>query len=909
MNKDKKFSIVQLAPPQDTGLGDYYYRVESPGRALSDLNEVKTVVSITNIHRHKDILMKECDILIINHVCDPDLLPVISHRKKCGLATVFEIGDNINDIQPWNLTCNFWKSEENRNLFYRTVSFCDALQTNNQELLCEFEFLNETTALFPNQMKYVSKQTRKEHKKHIIIGWGGSHGHLDDIKSIVPALTSFVCNHDHIKLAIMGSEEICKLFDKIPVEKMIYRSPGSIKAYYDFLKIIDIGLAPLKDTRYNHCRSDIKFIEYAAYGIVPLLQDLTPYCNHTLPPGTRYLFKNPGELERALDQLTSNASLRKKISKKATEYVRKQRIEKDHADERLNFYVDLLKTSKQTEPNKKNRFIDSFNGYIRYKETEFERNIYNGLIHLEISNQPEKAREMFRNARELMPDNYLPPLFLSQCSENPAAELNEALKKNPFSIKAGMLLGEYYSRTGDLRSALMAYRDLISFFPDYDLPYIKSSEILSSLGMQKEADKLRKIADDMKPGEKKELNRKVPVSAESPVTEKTGQGLYLIMPRGNNYGWGVCGKYLARELSKLSRLMYVTEAFSVEDVGDELDYRLLKSLIASDMDIDELLNPKPSNSDSRAVIQAILGKNLKPWGPNLSIKKKIGYTFFEENILSHKDIEKAKDYFSLVVAGSTWCEDILKKYGLTNTKTIIQGIDPTLFNPHHNQKEYFKDSFVIFSGGKFELRKGQDLVIKAYRHFLERHEDAILIISWNNIWKSTRKSMALSKHIDFIESDEDDAVLFKKLMEMNGIPLSKIIILPPKPNIAMPRIYKNTDIGLFPNRCEGGTNLVLMEYMACGKPAIASFSSGHKDIVNDENSLILRNMGNIEIKQDQNVIAVWDDPDPDEIIEKLEYAYSNSSRMSDIGRTAGEELSCLTWQKTAALFHQATVEI
>ena len=40
------------------------------------------------------------------------------------------------------------------------------------------------------------------------------------------------------------------------------------------------------------------------------------------------------------------------------------------------------------------------------------------------------------------------------------------------------------------------------------------------------------------------------------------------------------------------------------------------------------------------------------------------------------------------------------------------------------------------------------------------------------------------------------------------------------------------DVALFPNRCEGGTNLVAMEALASGVPTILSDNTGHKDLVN-----------------------------------------------------------------------------
>ncbi len=41
---------------------------------------------------------------------------------------------------------------------------------------------------------------------------------------------------------------------------------------------------------------------------------------------------------------------------------------------------------------------------------------------------------------------------------------------------------------------------------------------------------------------------------------------------------------------------------------------------------------------------------------------------------------------------------------------------------------------MVFSGGKFELRKGQDVVIRAYRVLQDRHPDVMLVNAWFNPW-------------------------------------------------------------------------------------------------------------------------------------------------------------------------------
>ncbi len=130
----------------------------------------------------------------------------------------------------------------------------------------------------------------------------------------------------------------------------------------------------------------------------------------------------------------------------------------------------------------------------------------------------------------------------------------------------------------------------------------------------------------------------------------------------------------------------------------------------------------------------------------------------------------------------------------------------------------------------------------------------------------------------------------------------RIFTILPRSTAMMAKIYKNTDIGLFPNRCEGGTNLVLMEYMACGKPVIASYSSGHRDIINQDNSILIESMKPIDINRNGDKIAVWDDPDLDETINHLEWAYQHREELGLFGLQAANDMKKHTWKKSAEGF-------
>src|SRR2546421_282278 len=214
---------------------------------------------------------------------------------------------------------------------------------------------------------------------------------------------------------------------------------------------------------------------------------------------------------------------------------------------------------------------------------------------------------------------------------------------------------------------------------------------------------------------------------------------------------------------------------------------------------------------------------------NLPVGVAHGWGVCGKNIaLFPAHLENAK-HFDRLSTGSTWCTQILERHGLKNVATVLQGIDPTIFFPTNQPRDFFPDRFIVFSGGKFEFRKGQDLVIRAFKALQDRHKDVLLIASWYNHWDFSFNSMQQSPHIKFNPRSTNSIHAAREVLIDNGIDPLRVILLEPHSQPVMAHIYRSADVGLFPNRAEGGTNLVLMEFMACGKPVIATNTTGHAD--------------------------------------------------------------------------------
>ncbi len=339
--------------------------------------------------------------------------------------------------------------------------------------------------------------------------------------------------------------------------------------------------------------------------------------------------------------------------------------------------------------------------------------------------------------------------------------------------------------------------------------------------------------------------------------------IYLVLTAGENFGWGVCSKYLKKELRKWMKLTPVDKVAQIAN----------------------------QTFDGKS-LHALTGIDFESIQPNFRSQENFGYTFFE-NELTNTSANNAKKY-KTIFAGSTWCKDKMEENEILNSKVLLQGIDPKRFSFREKTKN--DDSFVIFSGGKFEIRKGQDLVLKAFKILCEKYKDMFLINCWYNFWPQTMLNMKESKHIESNFIDGSWQNVMNNLYSINNIDNSKIITLDVVQNENLSEIYSKTDIGLFPNRCEGGTNLVLMEYMATGRPVVVSNSSGHKDVVSDKNSLLLNDLTPFSLKNEK---VDWEEPNLDEIISQIEFAYHNRDNINELGKQAADDMSNLTWAKTA----------
>jgi len=288
--------------------------------------------------------------------------------------------------------------------------------------------------------------------------------------------------------------------------------------------------------------------------------------------------------------------------------------------------------------------------------------------------------------------------------------------------------------------------------------------------------------------------------------------------------------------------------------------------------------------------------------------RNVGVIFFESTDLDRGAIERAKR-FDRIIAGSTWNADVLRARGVDNVVTVLQGIDANMFKARPRRPRR-RDQFLVFSGGKLEYRKGQDIVIAAFREFVKRHPEAKLMIAWHNHWPQTMAEISTAGHVRGVPAvDGRGRPDMTRWLEQNGIPTANVIDLGLRANADMASLIAEADVALFTNRAEGGTNLVAMECLASGVPTILSANTGHLDLVDDTRCFALRGQSSCRPTSSFRGVDGWGESAVDEVIAALEHVHADPDDAARRGANAAAWMRGLSWDAQIDKLYAAIADL
>jgi hypothetical protein len=266
------------------------------------------------------------DAMHIQQMHDEEGLEIIARMRRAGIAVVWDTDDDISAVTRGS---EAWHRQGGRRGIRR--HFKEALQaartahlvTTTNEHLAQVYREQGIEHVIAVENYLAPEDLRHPRKRHqgLVIGIVAAGEHEPDLRRmrLGETLEQLLERHDGVRVVAIGADLRLRSrhrytwTDGIEIEELI-------PAESEF----DIGLAPLRDTRFNRARSNVKLKEYAAAGAMWLASPVGPYAGMGEEQGGQLV--GDDEWLPVLESLLTDADRRRALTDRASAWARGQTI-------------------------------------------------------------------------------------------------------------------------------------------------------------------------------------------------------------------------------------------------------------------------------------------------------------------------------------------------------------------------------------------------------------------------------------------------------------------------------------------------------------------------------------------------------------------------------------------------------
>lgn len=267
------------------------------------------------------------------------------------------------------------------------------------------------------------------------------------------------------------------------------------------------------------------------------------------------------------------------------------------------------------------------------------------------------------------------------------------------------------------------------------------------------------------------------------------------------------------------------------------------------------------------------------------------FPFFEIDSLSQRE-QHHLNYTDYIFVASNWAKNILQNNNITKPIYVTPlGVDTDIFHePMKIRTE--RENYIFFHIGKWEHRKSQDFLLKAF--------DAAFNINDNvELWLLPYNPFLSEEENKYWISLVDECVLKDKIKLFDRLPSQ----------FHLAEFIYYADCGVFLSRAEGWNNEVI-ETMAMNRPVIVTNYSAHTEYCNDKNSFLV-GVDEVEPARDNKWFfgegnwAKLGQNELEQAVHYMKYVYNNRIEYNEDGLKTAQYYS---WTRTAQIINNSLIE-
>jgi glycosyltransferase involved in cell wall biosynthesis len=271
------------------------------------------------------------DLLVVQRARSPKFLQWVTAAHAKGIPVVYELDDDLFHVPKHNPAYTTWGSKEAMRVCRAMLESCDHVIVSTSPLkqtMVEMGGIAESklTVAYnhlhpdiwgPEQFEDVPVCNNVG---NIVIGYQGSITHSADFAVLIPALQRILHTFPQVRLRLFGTVPE-SLKGEIPVTRFDWMKGVVFEQYPRNLwhANFDINIAPLVDSQFNRCKSNLKVLDASAVRVPTVASTVHPYASTITHGVDGMLASTTEEWYEALAQLVLDASLRQTMAHAAFE--------------------------------------------------------------------------------------------------------------------------------------------------------------------------------------------------------------------------------------------------------------------------------------------------------------------------------------------------------------------------------------------------------------------------------------------------------------------------------------------------------------------------------------------------------------------------------------------------------------
>lgn len=252
------------------------------------------------------------DLIIGQRVNKPGPSTWWQQQGQRGRPLVFELDDDLWNVHPSSPAYRVWSDPAVLARLTDNVRAASAVTVSTDYLGDLVRELNPNVTVLPNCIDADLLGYDRPRRDKLTIGWAGSPTHLMDFTEVADPLKRYLRKYPAVDMHFIGAD----YSQLVGRASRITNWVASTDAYHRVIDF-DIGIAPLKDDRFNWSKSPVKALEYAALGIPIVASDVGPYRDFVQHGVTGFLCRFEHEWFKYLRILTEDAALRESMGEAA----------------------------------------------------------------------------------------------------------------------------------------------------------------------------------------------------------------------------------------------------------------------------------------------------------------------------------------------------------------------------------------------------------------------------------------------------------------------------------------------------------------------------------------------------------------------------------------------------------------